>query len=125
MQGLQILVMIWWLILILFLNPAPCFCYFHSSVIGRLYNVLFGFNEKSNAQLLFLWKVLKGATLKEMRTGCCERLFLPSETSWEDRVVGLPRWKKGAGSCCRCFQHAPCRYRCWALNTVHVHGIQI
>lgn len=95
MQALQILIMTWWLILIFFLNPAPCFCYFHSSVIGGLYNVLFGFNEKSNAQLLFSWKVLKGATLKEMRTGC-ERLFLPSETSWEDRVVGLPGWKKGA-----------------------------
>lgn len=94
MQVLQILIMRWWLVLIFFLNPAPCFCYFHSSVIGR-YTMFCLVLMRKVMHSCYFWKVLKGATLKEMRMGC-KRFFLPSETSWEDRVVGLPGWKKGA-----------------------------
>lgn len=38
---------------------------------------------------------MKGTAFREMRMGF-ERLFLPSETSWDDTVVRPPGWKEGA-----------------------------
>lgn len=44
---------------------------------------------------------MKGATLKEIRVDCekemrggCKRLFLLSDTGWEDTAVRFPAWKK-------------------------------
>lgn len=130
MQVLQILIMRWWLVLIFFLNPAPCFCYFHSSVIGRLYNVLFGFNEKSNAQLLFLESIERGYPQGD-EDGLQEALStvrdkLGRQGCWAPWMEERRLLRRGfAGSCSRCFQRAPCGHRRWALNTVHVLGIRI